>query len=242
MAKTIDVKYRGVVIRVTAQKESDAMVNCYGEEGFFSFYARGVLKMTSKNGSACQPLVESDFLLGEGIQGGKSLKEASLVTSYVYDKSLDALSCLSLIQELTLKVVQPEESKEMYPWFISSLKAIKDGKHPYTVAAIYFAKVLNSGGFGMNVDCCAVCGSKERIIALNYEEGGYICQDCFDPSTTQKADPRKLKILRYIFRCGLNDLTRVEFEDDEMKEILFDLFSYLDSLTGVALKTARMIR
>ena len=41
-----------ISIKLAPTKESDAMVTALGPEGMFSFFARGVGKLTSKNAAA----------------------------------------------------------------------------------------------------------------------------------------------------------------------------------------------
>ena len=49
MASFDAIKKEGFVLRKTEVGEADAMVTCLGEEGKFSFYAKGIRKPTSKN-------------------------------------------------------------------------------------------------------------------------------------------------------------------------------------------------
>jgi len=232
----------GIVIRLSALKESDVMVNAIGPSGLFSFFARGVNKLTSKNAGAVQSLSQSDFTLNVGAQGSFTLKEAKPIESFIVSDNLDALAVLSFIQELTSKIVQADEAQEDYPWLLASLRSIKAGGDPLTIGLIYFANLLQNGGIGLDVDECVICHKKTNIVAISFEDGGFVCGDCYDSEVTQVSSAKRLKIIRYIFRCGLEDISRVRFEKDECLSLFDDLGLYLSNLTGTKLKSLEIIK
>lgn len=237
-----DVNLEGIIIRLTVFKESDAMANAIGPTGLFSFFARGIGKLTSKNAGGVQSLSHSKFTLAIGSQGSYSLKEAVAFESFVVSDNLTALSVLSFIQEITAKIVQTDEAIDAYPWLLTSLRAIKAGGEPLTIGLIYFAHLLQNGGIGLDVDECVVCHKKTGIIAISYEDGGYVCRDCYDPETMQTASTKKLRIIRYLFRCGLQDVARVRFEKNECLPLYEEFARYLSDLTGTTLKSLDIVK
>jgi hypothetical protein len=110
-----EVTREGIVIHLTTLKESDAMVNAIGPEGLFSFYARGINKITSKNLGAVQALSHSKLTLSIGKEGSFTLKEGEAIESFVVSDDLEALAVLNFIMELTAKIVQPDEAPAAYP-------------------------------------------------------------------------------------------------------------------------------
>jgi DNA repair protein RecO (recombination protein O) len=237
-----EITIEGVVIHLTLQKESDAMVNVIGPDGLYSFYAHGLAKLTSKNQGAVQALSHSRFTLRVGAQGSYSLSESEAIESFALSDNLEALAVLNFIMELTSKIVQNDEAPAAYPWLLAALKAIKSGVEPLTVGLIYFAHLLNNGGIGLDVDECVVCHGKSNIVAISYEDGGFICRDCYDPETMHTCTARKLKIIRYLFRCNLEDIARVSFQKDELLPLYLELSTYLNDLTGTSLKSLGMIQ
>ncbi len=233
---------RGLVLRCSEYKEADAMVNAISPDGFFSFSAKGVRKLTSKNAASVQPFSYSEFALMVSSSGGLSLKQGSLLSNFQIGSSIEAMSVLSFLQELTLKVVQEDEAGSAYPYLLKSCECIKEGKDPLTIGLLYFAKVLLGGGYGLDVDECVSCHKKKGIVALSYEEGGFLCKDCLGEGRFGKSSLEKLKIARYVFRCKESDFPRVEFDKKDALPFYQELGEYLENLTGCRLKSLSLIK
>ena len=233
---------KGLVLRASEYKEADAMVNAICADGFFSFAAKGVRKLTSKNSASVQPFSYSEFSLMESSSGSLTLKQGSLLANYQIESSIEAMTVLSFLQELTIKVVQEDEAGAAYPYLLKACECIKEGKDPFTMGLLYFAKVLYNGGYGLDVDECVSCHKKKGIVALSYEDGGFLCADCFDASTFEKPSLQKLKIVRYLFRCKESDFPRVEFAKKDTLPLYEELGGYLENFTGCRLKSLSMIK
>ena len=233
--------YEGVVIRQVTLKENDVMIDAIGPKGLFSFFARGVMKIDSKNSASCQLLAHSKFSLAVGPSGGLSLSESEAIKNYGFGETLERLAVLNFIAELSAKVVQKDESIAVWPWLIGTLQAIDGKASALTAGLVYFAHVLAIGGYGLNVDSCVLCGKKSSIIAISFRDGGFVCSDCFDPLTMVKSNAREMKVVRYLFKCAPNDIPRIAFEKDEMKKTFDDLSVYLNDLTGVTLRSKALI-
>src|SRR5574344_3007760 len=228
--------YEGYVIRAVNFRDNDQMITFLTADGLLSFLARGVSKVTSKNSAACRLLSHSKVSLSDGKAGGKSLAEGLCLEPAPEKEDLPTMASLTLLTELTAQTVQEDEAPKAYPWLAKALEAIRNGFDPLTADLIYFAHLLAIAGFGLNVDECVYCGEKRGIVGISYQDGGFVCKRCLNESSTE-ADPRKLKIIRYIFKCGLEDFTRVSFAKDECKTLLGELGRYLNDLTGVTIKS-----
>lgn len=241
MLKT-EKRRRGLVLRLTPFKDSDAMVNAIDEEGFFSFRARGVEKLTSKNAPSVQAMTLSDFVLMESPSGGLSLKEGVAVESFLRLEDLAEAGVLSFLQELTLKVVQEDEAPIAYGYLLSLLRLLSMGKDPLTMGLLYFAKVLTTAGYGLNVDNCVICGKRKDIVSLSYSEGGFLCRDDFDPETASKTSLRRLQIARFLFKSETKDFERASFVQEECMIFYSEFAEYLENLTGVKLKSIDVLK
>ena len=158
------------------------MVLCIGPQGLFSFYARGVRKLTSKNAASIGEMTLSDFVLLESSNGNLTLKEGSPVKSFLKPDDLTASLVEGFLCELTSRLFNEEEGegKDFYPFLETSLEAISGGFDALTVGFLCFARALNEVGFGLNVDECVRCGSKKNIVGVSYPDGGYVCGSCFE--------------------------------------------------------------
>ncbi len=240
--QTTELKRVGLVLRSNEFREADAMVNAISSDGFFSFLARGVKKLTSKNSASVQPFSFSEFLLMQSSGGALTLKQGDLEANYQIEDSIEAMTVLSFVQELTLKLVQEDEAPLAYPYLLRACSVIKEGKDPLTIGLLYFAKVLYNGGYGLDVDECVICHKKRGIVALSYAEGGFLCREHHELSDTEKPDLMKLKVLRYAFRCKESDFPRVEFDRKETIPLYEELGRYLENLTGCRLKSLSLVK
>lgn len=230
----------GYIVHLSNYKDNDAMIRVFTKDGAFSFLAHGVLKPTSKKAAACQLLSYSRFSLEPGKNGAYSLNEAQSLTPIDGRDSLERLTSYSFISELTAKLVQDEEAKEAYPWLEAAMKALEGNGDAFSVSLIYFAHLLILCGYGLDVDECIYCQSKTGIKGVSYSDGGFVCANEIDEGATP-LDSRHLKILRYVFRCGIADISRVSFSKEECQGFIQSLSQYLADLTGVELKSTALL-
>jgi DNA repair protein RecO (recombination protein O) len=233
--------FEGYVIRAVNYRDSDQMITFLTPDGLISFLAHGVNKPTSKNGPSCRLLSHSKITLSQGKVGGWSLSESICLDPAPEKEDLATMASLTFLTELSAQTIQEDEAKEAYPWLSSAVEAIRKGFDPLTACLIYFAHLLVISGFGLNVDGCVYCQEKRNIVGISYQDGGFVCKNCLNDSGTE-ASPRKLKIIRYCFRCGLEDFSRVSFQKDECKDLLTEWGLYLNDLTGVTLKSLSIIQ
>lgn len=235
------VNKEGYVLRLSAYKESDSMVNAIGKDGAFSFLARGIKKMTSKNAASCLPLSYSRFSLLPSSSGSLSLKEGISLEPTKDKDDLEYMGSLSFLCEASGKLIQDDDAVLDYPWVDAAIKALKSGFSPLTSCLILLSHILVNMGYGLNVDECVVCGKKSDIIGISFEEGGFMCRDEESEGSLLKLSPRLLKIIRYAFRCQVSDFTRVSFEKSECIFLLKQLCEYVNDVTGVSLKTIEVL-
>ena len=236
------MEFEGIVIRTTPFRDYDAMVKVIGTERLFSFLAPGVLKMNSKLSSAVNLYSYARFQTSKGKEGFK-LRNAELLNSFENIKSnLTALAVCDFISEITNQFIESSDVSEVYPFLKKSLELLDSGFDPKTIALIYFAKVLNISGFGLDVDSCVKCGQTSAIVAISYKDGGFICENCFDPSKHLKCSAYKLKVIRYIFKVGVEDFNKVSFEEKVVDELLDELNKFLKTNIQIELKSIKLLR
>ena len=235
-------EYRGVVLDRIPQKEHDAMIRALGEKGFFSFYARGALKMGSSSSSCTQELALSDFNLVVSSQGAMTLKEGRLQKLYEPQGGLEGMLVASMLLEYSRKAVHEEDGPAHYPLLCSCLEALGQGKDPWTIAIMFLSKSLVRCGLGFEVDHCVVCGSKENIVAMDPVHGGFLCEECFNKVTTVPAcGSTALKVYRHAFRCPEQDLFRVKYPKGECRDVLILLLRYIQDEQGIRLRSLEPI-
>lgn len=235
------IQKEGYVLRVSPYKEADAMVTCLGKDGLFSFLARGIKKLTSKNAASCRVLTYSKFSLNISTdKNSLTLSEGIPVSSIEEKEDLLWMSCTSFLAEINARMLTEEDASEVFPAFDKTMKEINKGYPIYSACLLYFAKLLTILGYGLEVDQCVISGSKKNIVGVNYEEGGFISEEYADANTV-RLPARALKILRYAFIYPLSDLGRVAFEKEESLALISQLSTYAENLTGVKLKSVSML-
>ncbi|NCA96833.1 MAG: DNA repair protein RecO [Bacteroidia bacterium] len=231
----------GIVTRLTPFKEKDAIVNVISEERVFSFLARGVFLIASKNMASVQPFSYSRFMLTKG-KDGLSLRSGTLIESFPNAKEkLESLTTLSFIGELTNKFAETADIAKLYPAFLQTLTLLNKGFHHLTLALLYFATVLKASGIGLEVTKCVISGQRSDIGAISYLDGGFVALPFYDALRHQKCSERKLKIIRQAFLAQPSEFDRVSFERAECLEIIKELQQYVIDAAGIRLKSLSLL-
>ena len=239
MAEKTIKNIEGFVLRSSPYKESDAMVNVLASDGMFSFLGRGVQKNTSKNFASCQLLSKAKFSLIEQKNGGYALSESEVISLPDGKGDLSRLAIFSFLSEASIKLITEEEASSLYPWLNQTMELIKEQGKEASAALIYLCHLLGVIGYGLEVNECVVCGKKTNIVGVSFHEGGFVCGNC--SSASAKMSPRELKILRFCFKCGLDDALRVSFETKESLSLLKRLVDYVEDFTGVKLRSLELL-
>lgn len=231
----------GLITRFSEFKENDAMISVITLDKIYSFLARGVLKVSSKNKASVQPFTKSHLQISRGKEG-YSLRTGIVLESYEHAKDkLNSLLVLSLIGELTNKVITNEEAKDIYPFLEKAFDLLNEDFHPLTIALLYFANVLKVIGLSLEVRKCVISGKTSDICAISLLDGGLISKSAFEPLKHVFASERKINIYRQIFLASVSDMQRIAFLDDECLEILKELSIYLSDNAGIHLKSLKLI-
>ena len=235
------MEFEGIVIRRTSYKEGSAMISVLTKDRIRSFLAKGVLKITSKNAPSVNLFTKSRFQTFKG-EEGDFLRVGEVISAYPnITKDFEKLAVLDFISEMTNSLIGTNDAKDVYEFLCKTLETLNGHFSPLTVLLLYFAKVMKASGYGLDVDSCAICHKKTQISAISYKDGGFICQNCFDASIHRKTDPRKLKILRYIFKVDVDNFTKVAFSNEECKDIIFELCEFLSFVSQIEFKSLTLL-
>ena len=235
---TAEIKERtALILSRIPQKERDAMVKAIDGEGIFSFYARGALKMGGVTNFATQELAISALNLTISGSGAITLKEGRISRLYAPKGGLEGLLVAQLILEFAAKALIEEEAGTFYPTILNALQALEDDADPYSVAVMFLAKGMIALGLGLEVGHCVGCGATKDIVAVDFVQGGFLCQDCLGLSTRGLSDLDELKIYRHAFRCPETDFVRVNYPGLSKMRVLMDLLTHLSDGTGVKLRS-----
>lgn len=235
------ININGIVLKRVPFRDHDAIISIVTPERMFSFLARGVDKITSKNTFSVSPYSLSNFELMK-TKEGLSLKTGKLINSYSHAKdNLDTLAVLDFISEITFRLLEDGDYPSLFESIKKILELLDQGFHPKTLAIIYFATILNAAGYGWNVDSCQKCGSKASIVAINPQRGGFICRECFEAGNGVKLTPRELNILRYIFKVTPNLYEKTSFINEECTKVISILDHFVLDIVDIQLKSTKLL-
>lgn len=232
----------GLVLRLNPFRDYDAMVNVINERSSFSFLARGVRKIHSKNSFSLLPFAESHFDIMK-TKDDLSLKTGNIVNSHSkLRESYQGLLMFDYLSEVTIKFLPEKELYKAYKPIKRIVELLEQGFDHYTLAIIYLAFILNESGYGWNIKGCQKCGQKDDIVAVNTSTGGFICRNCFHGQNGAKLSPRLLKIIRYIFMVQPELYDHISFEKDECLVILSLLEEFILGTVEFSLNSLKLLQ
>ncbi|MCT8976241.1 DNA repair protein RecO [Clostridium sp. CX1] len=215
-------KTRAVVIKTQDIKESDKLLWLFSEKlGKISTIARGAKKNRSNLFSATLQFCYADYV----VYRGKSLytiNESSVIHSFQDLMSdLDLLTYASYFCELVDISMQDEESnRELFRYLVTAFYLMKDNVVDIeTLARAFEIKVLQSTGYGFNLDYCSSCRKKmnsSNYISLQYIGG--ICDQC-ERVNGIYINYATYNTLKYLSKISLENVYRVNLSEETKKEL-----------------------
>ena len=231
-----------VVLSITPYKEKDAIIDAVNEQGEMTFLAKGILDPKNKNSALNNLLVVADIELNEGNYKYPVLKSASIVENpmkvtndYYY------LCSLMLMAEVTKTLVQDDEKERIFNSLMSAVISIKTAESPWAILLAYFAKVFKETGYEFEVNHCVFCGSKQGIVTFSFNDGGFICKNCFEQDMEKDLNNEQMLIIRSAFL--VNDMAQATFavSKENALVVLNKFFEFIKDSYGVSLKGAALI-
>lgn len=234
-------KITGIVIRKVDYKESDQIVEILSKEGRFSFLAKGVKKLTSKNASSLLLLTKGTYTLLEGPQGGLSLKEGSIERTADVLEDPKRIFSFNLLAELSRSFINETSNFEaLFDLLDKTLEEIQRGYDPLSASLLFFAKILKENGLALNVSECVRCGSKKDIVGISYRDGGFICKNDLE-SEGEKRSVYELKVIRYCFLVPTKKIGAISFETNTVLSLLKEWGSFVLDNFGYKITSLKLL-
>ena len=225
-----------IVLKNTSYKEKDAIIEGLSEDGSHSFLVKGLLSPKSSNIILSNILVYADIEIQEGKYKHPIIKKSQVIhTPYHLEKEKSNLEVISLLDELTLSLLQEEERGAMFNLLKDAIICLeKERVDAKSIALIYFMQVIKEAGYSFEVNRCTRCGSKKSIAAFSFDEGGFICKDCLTEEVDLSLSKESMLAIR---KATLLDHYEDVFEldDNSFKEILSKLKTFVLDYLGVKL-------
>lgn len=229
---------KGIVLRQIEYKDNDAIVNVLSNKGeIHNFYARGVKKVTSKNASAVLVFVYSDFEYFFNQKGLHTLKRAKVIINYFekftdYNKIIVAFMLLDIVYDIAN--LDTMKNPQLFKLLIDSLEMINEVDETLLLA-YFLVSIMKSQGIELVVDHCAICESK-KINYISIENGGFVCHNCLTSFNKTFNKLEMLQLFRSINVITMQDLSVLDFSQNNYKSLLLIIYEFYTSYTGLKVK------
>lgn len=230
-----------IVLKHTPYKEKDAILEALSEDGNNSYLVKGLMSPKSPNIVLSNVLVLADIELEEGKYKHPLVKKSKIISSpYHLGDTLDKLGAITLIDEITINLLQEEERVALYSDLKKLIKDIEKNKTDIrSLILIYFMKVLREAGYSFEVNKCVKCGTKKNIATFSFSSGGFVCKDCLEEESLNLSKEAMLSIRKAVLASGYQDIE--ELTDESFKEVLKALDEFVYDSLGVKLKSTEFL-
>lgn len=140
---------------------------------------------------------------------------------------------LTYITELVTQIYKQNNNEDIYSLYISSIIKLEEGLNPLILTNILELKLLDYLGISLELNRCVKCGTKDNIVTLDCNEGGYICGKCH--TNEEILDSKVIKMIRMYYYVDINSITKIDISFDISMKINQILNDYYDRYTGLYL-------
>lgn len=237
--KIMFIHYRtqGLILKKEDLGEADRLFTIYSRDfGRLKILGKGIRKISSKlrSGMEIFYLSEIEFIQGKTY---KTLTDAILIEKFEnLRKDLKRLSIAYKISEVLDNLIKGQERDEKIWHLLNEVfnKLNNLQFRVYSLQLIYYYflwNFLSFLGYKSELYLCSICQKnlKPENLYFNQEEGGVICQKCFERiNSGEKIKPETVKILRLFFEKNFDFLTKLKFENEILKPVKSITENYLN--------------
>lgn len=230
---------KAIIISLTKYKEKDAIVDAISETGYITFKANGILDPKNKNSGIVTPLTLAELTFSQTKnENNMILKESSvLFVPLKANNSLEYLSYVNYLTEVTRLLLSDEEKNYIYPDLHEAILALKKEEHSLLVLLKYTTAIFKNSGFELNVSSCIRCGGKNNIVAFSFTEGGFICQDCLTKEDSTDLNRNQMLLLRNIYLSKSYNFTELNYLKEDAQVLLTKFIEFIYDAYGHHIKS-----
>ena len=232
----------GFILSETSYGETSKIINVFTKEyGVIGIMCKGAKSLKSKNRVATLRFTYAKFNIF--FKQGKlsTLVSADIINPLKNIRSdITLISYISYLTELTEQVIKQSNNNLMYDYFIEAILKIENGLDPLVITNILEIKYLEQLGVMFNLDECVLCGSKQGIVTIDADKGGYICLNCLTNELI--VDKKVIKMLRMYYYVNIKSITAIKVGDNVKIIINKFLDMYYDRYTGLYLNSKNFLK
>lgn len=216
-----DIRVNAIVIRAINYSENDRLLTLLTlERGRITAKIKGCKSPKSKLRYAASLLSFGEYLLVEKdsrytVTGCNSKDSFQLIT-----EDINKYYVASIIMETANRLT--EDSIECSELFLTVLRLLNilcyQDIDPKIIAVKAILDIMKVSGYGLNLECCAICGdSKVRSISLT--DGGVVCDKHYRGDNV-KVSSNAINLLRMINEGEYEDMDIIEIDTLLLKEAI----------------------
>lgn len=235
-------KVKGIIIKDINYKESSKVLHILTKEyGTIGVISKGCRNIKSKLRSVSLKLTYGYFYISYKEDGLSTLIEADIIDELKNIKTdFSRIGYLSYLVDLTNQVIKETNNYDLFDIMESAIIKINDLFDPMIITNIVELKFLEYLGVKPILDCCSICGSKNEIMTISSDSGGYVCKDCY--TNEYVTDIKTIKLLRMFYYVDISKIKELNILDKNKYEINKFLEGYYERYTGLYLKSKDFLK
>lgn len=235
-------KIEGIIITETPYGENSKIINIltptHGMVGVMCTNAKSI-----KNPLRVKTLkfTYGNFHLKYNENKLSKLIDVDIIDNFTNIKTdFTLITYASYLAELTYQVAKQNDSPDIFEIFINSLIKLNEHQNPLILTNIVELKYLAYLGVPLSLDSCIKCGNKTKIVTIDPDEGGFICQNCY---TNEKIlSPKSIKLIRMYYLVDIKSITKISVKEETSNEINYFLEKFYERYTGLYLKSKAFLK
>lgn len=235
-------KVEGFIVSEVSYGETSKVINVLTKEyGLIGIMCKGVKSMKSRLRALTLRFTYGFFYIYKKEGKLSLLKDVDVISTFpTIHSDIILISYLNYLTELTQQVYKESQEPQIFPMFLEVIKKIDNGLNPLILTNILEVKYLDFLGVGLNLDECISCGSKNNIITINPDMGGYLCKSCVKEEKI--VNIKTVKMLRMYYYVDIKSISKLEISSNVIDEINQFLNRYYDRYTGMYLKSKEFLQ
>lgn len=231
----------GIIVNEVSYGETSKILTVLTKEhGLISVISKGCKNLKSPLRSVSEKLKYGLFQIVYKENKLSVLSDVDVINNFKnIKKDIYKISAVSYLIDLSLQVYK-ESTNNIYEILINSILKIEEGFDFKVIINIVELKLLENLGVLPVLDSCAICGSKNDIVTISGNTGGYLCKNC--RTTELYVNEKTIKLIRMFYYVDISKIQHLEVSDKIEQEIDSFISEYYEKYTGLYLKSKNFLR
>lgn len=223
-------KTKGIILKTQDYKENDKIIWIFTEKiGKITCIARGAKKNKSKFLSSTLPFCFAEFIVYKG-KSMYLINEIQIIHSFgEFLSDLETLTYASYLNELIdIALIEEESNRQLFRQLVTAYYFMKNKIGDLQILIRAFEiKLLDSTGYGLNLDTCCICGKKiSSSNYINISYGGGVCREC-NKENAMSISYITYSVLKNLSNFPLEKIYRININKNTKNELSKILLQFI---------------